>query len=47
MRRMFEGSQFSGNISNWNVRKVKSMEDMFKGSNNSNNIPKWWSAASK
>ena len=38
---MFEGSQFNGDISNWNVSNVGWMDGMFYNSNFNGDISKW------
>jgi len=38
---MFTGSKFNGDISTWNVSKVKDMSWMFKDSEFNGDISKW------
>ena len=42
MSEMFMWSQFDGDISGWNVSKVKDMSDMFKRSPLSGKEPSWY-----
>ena len=39
---MFYYSEFNGDISNWNVKKVKTMKDIFNLSPLEKNPPKWY-----
>ena len=41
MKKMFENSKFNGDISRWDVSKVKDMSSMFFNSKFNNNISKW------
>ena len=42
MSRLFSGSNFTGDISNWDVSSVSNMDDMFTFSPLENNPPKWY-----
>jgi surface protein len=39
---MFEQSKFNGDISKWDVSKVKNMKDMFTKSPLEGNEPEWY-----
>ena len=41
MYRMFDGSKFNGDISNWNVSKVWDMSSMFNNSKFNGDLSKW------
>ena len=41
MSKLFEYSEFNGNISNWNVSNVTNMENMFYSSKFNGNISNW------
>ena len=42
MVNMFYDSEFNGDISKWDVSKVKNMDYMFKGSALKGNEPDWY-----
>jgi hypothetical protein len=39
---MFDGSPFNGDLSNWNVSKLRKMGDMFTKSPLEGNEPEWY-----
>ena len=39
---MFNGSNFNGDISKWDVSKVETMDNMFKQSDFEGNEPEWY-----